>query len=491
MVRVLVVDDAPLTLTNIERLLGNAEGLESCGTAQDGATALSLAQQLRPDIVLIDMDLQHGEGLQTTQTITQQYPETKVIVMGLDDDEATRKIVADAGASTYLVKPFGGSELLAILRQVGGISAAPPRPAAPAAPPAAAAAPNMPNPYANPAPAAPAAAAPAPAPFGAAPPAPFGGPPPAPVPPPTMAPSQVPLAGGMQVPSQPAPPAAAAVGAAQAPPGSKVIALISGKGGVGTSVLTTNLALLAANEARRRVGVIDFDIQHGDLRRMLRIDAPEGIVDLARVSPGVDRDALASRLVPGPGGIQALLSPPRPVLDVQLPPEFVAALLLQMRFLVQDVLIDMSPHITQASIAALRSADHIVLVSNMSDPGVRATQGMLRLFNEIGIPSSQIVVLLNRTEANSDLTKPAIEEAIGRSVPVQLPYDPILVSTSINRGAPFVLQKPDAQASRKLREVAALFFPMPMSTDSSAPAPAPVYEDDRRDTKKKGLFSRR
>lgn len=322
---------------------------------------------------------------------------------------------------------------------------------------------------------------------------------------PALSPAAVPLAGGMlQQPGTVISPGFTPPAAAAMPSDSQVIVVISGKGGVGTTVLAINIALLDATEAKRRVGIIDFDLQHGDVRRMLRVDAPEGILELFRLSPQVDREALASRLVAGPSGIKVLLSPPRPSLDADLSPEFVAALLLQLRFLVQDVIVDMSPHITTASIAALRSADKIVLVSSMSDPGVRATQGMLRLFAEIGVNPQNVIPILNRTEANSDLTKPAVEEAIGRSVPVQMPYDPILVGTSVNRGAPFVTNKPDSQASRKLREFAGLLFPLPQaSLADAAHSGAPVqqasgpmqqpqstygFDDDEPRRKKKGLF---
>src|SRR5579884_3083178 len=133
MLRVLVVDDAPLTLTNIERLLASAEGMELAGSAQDGATALALTESTQPDVVLMDMDLQQAEGLSTATEISRRWPQIAIIIMGLDDDEATRRMVTEAGARAYLVKPFGGGELLSVLRQIGGMAQAAPAPPPPPA----------------------------------------------------------------------------------------------------------------------------------------------------------------------------------------------------------------------------------------------------------------------------------------------------------------------------------------------------------------------
>ena len=279
--------------------------------------------------------------------------------------------------------------------------------------------------------------------------------------------------------------------------GKQVIAVVSGKGGAGTSVIAANLALIAANEAKRHVAIVDLDLQHGDQRRLLRVDAKEGIVEVAAASPTADRQVLLPRMPDGPAGLMTLLAPATPSLDSLLSPEFVSALLLQMRALVDIVVLDIPAYLTPASAAALRAADRVVLVCSMTDPGVRATKGMLDLFKKLQVPADRIVIALNRNEANSDMVKATVEEALGRPVAVQLPYDAILISTSINRGAPFVLQKPDAQVSRRVRELAGLLFPVQQldieeaaSPKRRAPEPAREEADkSKRRGKKKGLFS--
>ncbi len=469
MVRVLVIDNSARTLANIERQLDAAEDLELCGTARDGATGVNSAHDLQPDVVLIDMELPHRDGLRAAQTISQHVPAPTVVVMGIDDDDSTLQRVADSGARDYLIKPFGADELLATVRKVVAAKGAATRGSAVRGGPRLATVRNV---VAAKGAATGVLAAPG-----------------------ATEPTEQPVAPSPSPEPEPQPAAPITVAVPPPNPDQQVVVVVSGKGGAGTSVIACNLALLVANETRRRVAIVDLDLQHGDVRRMLRLDAPEGIMEVARSSPSADRKALIPRLVDGPANVMALLPPPLPAIDAVVSPEFAHALLLQLRSLADIVIVDLPSHITPAGLAAMLAADRVVLVSSMSDPGVRATQGMLRFMAAVGVDSMKVVVALNRNEANSDLTKASVEEALGRSVPVQLPYDAILVSTSINRGAPFVLQKPDTQVSRRVRELASLICPMPAGREPSAETARERvadarFEDTPRKTKKKGLFSR-
>lgn len=512
MIRVLIVDDAPLTLSNIERLLTAEPEMEACGTASDAQSALEKVEELRPDVVLVDMDLPLTDGLRATTAIVRASPATAVILMGLDDDEQTLQTALDAGASEYLVKPFGGSELLAAIRGL--------RQREPIDQPAELQEEPVPPPNASP---------PAPSGFaglasltGAAPiPSPSMLaqtvapqrtvlPPTAPIPPPPPPPMAAPPPTAASPPvAPPAPPAARPMAPAPRPrpdratrnvTGHQVVVMLAGKGGVGTSVLATNLGLMVASEGRRRTAIVDLDLQHGDIYQLLRIPPTPGkhILEVAAESPNADPHALIPRIVDGPAGIMALLAPVNPRLPVSLDPAFVDPLFGAMRDLCDLVVVDLPSHLTATSAAALRAADRIVLVCAMSEPGVRSTQSALQTLHGLRVAPERILLLLNRNEANTDLTRAAVEEALGMEATVQLPYDPILISSSINRGAPFALQQPDAQVSRRLRDLAALLVQMPHSPDGDSdretPTPGPprppTADDDEggRRRGRRGLF---
>jgi len=431
---VLVVDDQAGTRGNLERLFAAASDIEVVGWAEATEDAISAAEQSRPDVAVIDLDLRSGDGLGLISSIAQMLPDTLVVALGLDDDYASMHSISDAGAKSYLIKPFGGAELLAAIRREPGSELVLPAP-----------------------------------------------PPPVPASAETIT----------SVVSESSP------GPVMATPPVHTVAVISGKGGVGSTTVATSLALIASVEARRRTALIDLDLQHGDVRRMLRIESRDTVIDLAQAAPNPTSEDLTPRFCGGPGGVLALTAPTRPRIDIDVTPEFAVALIQALRTAVDFAVLDLPVFVTPATAAVLRNADRIVLVSSMSDPGVRSTQGVLSLFGDLGIDSQRVTLVLNRNEANSDLTKTAVEEALGIPVAVQLPYDFVLVSTSVNRGVPFVMQRPDAQVSRKIRELAALFFPLPEMadtyTDPTAPDTISVPPDESDDkaerrTKRKGIF---
>ena len=72
-----------------------------------------------------------------------------------------------------------------------------------------------------------------------------------------------------------------------------------------------------------------------------------------------------------------------------------------------------------------------------------------------GTVQGQRTVVLNRTEANNDLDRAEVEDIIGVGAAVQLPYDAALIATSVNAGTPFVLMETQAQATRRIRDLAA------------------------------------
>jgi pilus assembly protein CpaE len=469
MIRVLIVDDAPLTRANVERLLTAEPDMQSLGAAGDAAAAMTAIERGRPDVLLIDMDLGGVDGLQATERISQTFPATAVILMGLDDDDATQSMVRDAGAAAYLVKPFGGDELLSTIRRVAAMAARP-------APPAQA---SVPAPAPEPAPAVTGgfdfmSDTPAEAP--SAQPASAAAPPAEAVPRPSLQ-------------SRASAQAAFPRGPQAGRPSSErqLVAVVAAKGGSGSTVVAANLALVIANEAGRRVVLVDLDVEHGHIQRLLRLNPAASLVDALSGGPSTVTGCLTS----GPGGLAVLTAPT--YADVNPDPAMVASLLDALRSQFDLVVVDVPNRLGGVEAAALEAADRIVLLSQMSDLGVRATAGLRRTLENAGLPPDRVLLALNRIEANSDLTKANVEEALRAEVAVQLPYDPILVSTSMNRGAPFVLQRPDAQVSRKIRELANMLVPMPSYAPETpdlpvSTLPSEASDDGRRKKQRKGIF---
>lgn len=117
-IRVLVVDDHAILRDGICSLLERQEGLKVVGEAGNGREALARVEELRPDIVLMDVAMPEMDGLEATRRIRNAYPETKVLILTQHDNQEYIHPLLQAGASGYVLKRSGGKEVVTAIRQV-------------------------------------------------------------------------------------------------------------------------------------------------------------------------------------------------------------------------------------------------------------------------------------------------------------------------------------------------------------------------------------
>ena len=116
--RVLIVDDIPETRESLRKLLYFETDLEVVGTAASGEEALRQAESLRPDIVLMDINMPGMDGITATEAITQKYPFAQVIMMSVQADPDYLRRSMLAGAREFLTKPFTADDLVGSIRRV-------------------------------------------------------------------------------------------------------------------------------------------------------------------------------------------------------------------------------------------------------------------------------------------------------------------------------------------------------------------------------------
>jgi DNA-binding NarL/FixJ family response regulator len=101
---VLIADDHPLVLSGLRALLETLEGIEVVGQAANGREAVSLATSLRPDVVVMDLQMPELDGIDATREIVAGLPGTAVLVLTQHDDDASVFAAVRAGARGYLLK---------------------------------------------------------------------------------------------------------------------------------------------------------------------------------------------------------------------------------------------------------------------------------------------------------------------------------------------------------------------------------------------------
>lgn len=116
MIKVMLVDDQTILAEGLKSVLETSEDIRVCAMAQDGAQAVALMEEHRPDVVLMDIRMPNMNGVVATKRIKESYPPTKIIILTTFDDSDYILSAINNGASGYLLKDIGGAALIDAVR---------------------------------------------------------------------------------------------------------------------------------------------------------------------------------------------------------------------------------------------------------------------------------------------------------------------------------------------------------------------------------------
>lgn len=117
-IRLVIVDDSELVRIGLQTLLQGAPGIELLGSAATAATALETCQRLLPDVVLLDIRLPDGTGIEVCRSLVAAGVETRVLFLTSNSDQETVDEAIRAGAHGYLLKEINSSGLIQSIRDV-------------------------------------------------------------------------------------------------------------------------------------------------------------------------------------------------------------------------------------------------------------------------------------------------------------------------------------------------------------------------------------
>lgn len=115
-VRVLLADDHALFREGLAGIIGAQPDMRVVGEAGDGLEALVKAQELKPDLILMDVQMPGMDGLEATRQIKQVLPETVIVMLTIRDDDEELFEALKNGVQGYLLKEISSEEMLAMLR---------------------------------------------------------------------------------------------------------------------------------------------------------------------------------------------------------------------------------------------------------------------------------------------------------------------------------------------------------------------------------------
>lgn len=235
-------------------------------------------------------------------------------------------------------------------------------------------------------------------------------------------------------------------------PTARVITVFSTKGGVGKSVLATNLGVaLAAGD--RKVVLLDLDLESGDVGIMLNMEPTHTILDAAQAVDRLDVEMLRGLLISHGSGLQALLAPVRPEDAEMVTAARVGRIIDLARHLADVVVIDTPGTMSELVLTAVDKSDVVLAVSTMDMPSVKNMRVALQKLNQLGYRDGLVKLTLNRADSKVLMEVSDVEDALGSAVFARIPSDR-LVPRSVNKGVPIVTDQPKSGVARSIVELA-------------------------------------
>jgi DNA-binding NarL/FixJ family response regulator len=111
-IRLLLVDDNPMIRLSLSLYISTCDGIEVVGEGSDGFEAIALAEDLQPDVILMDLVMPNMDGVQATTYISHHFPHICVLVLTSGTDYSQIKAAQAAGAVGYLLKTVQGEEIV-------------------------------------------------------------------------------------------------------------------------------------------------------------------------------------------------------------------------------------------------------------------------------------------------------------------------------------------------------------------------------------------
>lgn len=238
----------------------------------------------------------------------------------------------------------------------------------------------------------------------------------------------------------------------------QIVAVFSTKGGVGKTTIATNLAISLAESTRKRVVIVDLDLQFGDVAIMLNVIPKRTITELIQDLNQMDADLLESYLVTHPTGVKVLPCPTRPEYAELITGSHIEKILGILKQNYDYIVIDTAPFFHETILTALDLSHQILLIVSLDLPTIKNVKLGLEVLDSLHLKGKARLVL-NRSSDDIGIKFEDMEENLGLKVKAHIPSDGRTVVSSVNKGNPFVISNPNTKISASIKELAGIIMP--------------------------------
>jgi pilus assembly protein CpaE len=381
-IRILIVDDIAETRENIRRLLQFERDMEVVGGAKTGKEAISLARELTPHVVIMDINMPDMDGIAATEAILKDSPQVQIVILSVQSEPDYMRRAMLAGARDFLPKPPSADELVNTIRKVG----------------------------------------------------------------------QRALTQAAFVPIVQAPGMPISTTSSHAMHG-KVIVVYSPRGGIGRTMIATNLALALQTNDTPTV-IVDAALQFGDVAACLNLQTRNSLVDLVEQVGELDSDLIDRIAIHHASGIKVIAAPSRPEQADAVQSAQISKILHFLATMYQYVVIDTSAALNEATIGAIDAGDVVILIGAPDLPTIKNLKIFFDLGEALNLTAQKVVLVLNRMDKRFGITAEKVADLLKHPILAQIPFDDRVVPLSTNNGEPFILLDRTKPVARAILELA-------------------------------------
>jgi pilus assembly protein CpaE len=231
---------------------------------------------------------------------------------------------------------------------------------------------------------------------------------------------------------------------------SKIIACYAPKGGVGKTTLAVNLAYALAT-LNKKIALIDLSLQFGEVGVFLDIPKGDTIADMVE-EHSYELSTIKSYLIRHQSGIQVMLSSSSPEYAELIQPVHINAILSTLRTEFDYVIVDMGVNFGDCAIAAMETADTILLVVNEDIASLHDAKRSIKVLEALN-QQDKLQIVVNK-EGISTITVKNVANLLEATPVLVIPFDLKSAMLAVNRGIPMLSCAPNSKASKEIREYA-------------------------------------
>lgn len=231
----------------------------------------------------------------------------------------------------------------------------------------------------------------------------------------------------------------------------KLVCVYGTKGGVGKSVICTNLAVEMARRYKNKVSLIDLDLQFGDVCILMDLNPRKTVSELMQEGDMIDEELLEDYMYER-NGVHVLAPPNKPELSELVTSDGVQKILSLCRDLYTYTFIDTPSFIDETTLTALEMADAVLLVISLDLPTIKNVKKGLDVLKTLKLlPKTRLI--LNRSSGVAGIEAMDVEKILDMKIKGEVPSDGKLVVSSVNKGIPFVKLNPKAPITKSLLDI--------------------------------------